>query len=243
MKSSLRILLAATLVATLLVSPSVALEKVSRRLSDTDRADVWRGSSSCSLVYYNTCTGWVWGWSGFAPNARFGVAFTSCCPIGYTTGVGQAFVYFPTGAPAGYSFTGTIDLFDADGNACPTGAPVAQQTFLPSSGWNGADFGGLAVPDRTFAITVTFGSGVSNPAALFTDHPAAVGSDPQACGTCYPLSRANHSFDYGTTSAPLCPGSTFNDGICDAQIMLDVAVSCTVAVESTTWGQVKSLYR
>ncbi len=243
MKSSLRILLAATFVATLLASPAFALEKSSQRLSDTDRADIWRGSSSCTLQYYNICTGWIWIWSGFAPSAQFGVSFTSCCTIGYTTGVGAVWSYFYTGAPSGYSFTGTIDVFDADASQCPTGAAIASQAFLPVTGWNSTDFGGIPVPDRTFAVAVTFGAGASNPAAVASDHPAGVGAEAPACGTCYPIDRANHSFDYGTTSAPLCPGSSFNDGVCDAQLLIDADVSCAVSVEQNTWGAVKALYR
>ncbi len=243
MKSSLRILLAATLVANHPAAPSRAREKSSNRNTHTERADIWRGSTSCTLQYYNICTGWIWIWSGFAPDARMGVSFTSCCPVGYTTGVGTVWSYFYSGAPSGYAFTGTIDVFDADASQCPTGAAIASQAFLPVSGWNSTDFGGTPVPDRTFAVAITFGSGASNPAAVVTDHPAAVGADPPACGTCYPVERVNHSFDYGTTSAPLCPGSVFNDGVCDAQLLIDADVSCAVSVEQNTWGAVKSLYR
>lgn len=243
MKSSLRTLLAATSVAMLLASPALALEKTSARLSDTDRGDAWRGASSCSLVYYNTCTGWTWIWSGFPGSERFGVAFTGCCPIGYTTGIGTAWVNFYTGAPAGYGFTGAWDVYDADAQGCPTGASLASQPLLPASGWNSADFTGVSTPDRTFIVMVTLGATSGSPASIRTDHPAGVGAEAAACGTCYPTTRVNHSFDWGSAAAPLCPGSVFNDGVCDAQLILDVGVSCTVSVEPQTWASVKALYR
>jgi hypothetical protein len=243
MQSSLRSLLVTALLAVFVAGPALALEKRSAQLTNDDRADVWRGASSCSLVYYNTCTGWIWIWSGWTPNDRIGVAFDSCCPANHSTGVGVTWVYFYTAAPTGYGFTGTIDVFDADANSCPTGVSLASQPFLPQSLWNSFDFGGVSVPDGTFALAATFGAGAANPAAITTDHPDAGPTGGQACGTCYPLDRVNHSFYWGTPASPICPGSPLNDGVCDAQFIWDVQVACTVAVEQSTWGGVKNLYR
>jgi hypothetical protein len=242
-KASFRSLVVTALLAVFVAGPAVALEKRVAKFQD-NREDLWRGGpTSCSLVYYNTCTGWIWIWSGWTPEDRIGVSFTSCCAIGHTTGLGTTFVYFSSGAPSGYGFTGTIDVFDADGNGCPTGASIASQPFLPANAWNSVDFTGTNVPDRTFAITTTFGAGPANPAAIATDHPDAVDADPAACGFCYPLDRVNHSFYYGTPGSPLCPGSVLNDGVCDAQFIWDVAVSCTVGLEPTSWAGVKNLFR
>ena len=47
----------------------------------------------------------------------------------------------------------------------------------------------------------------------------------------------------GTTSSPLCPGSGFNDGVCDSQFLWDVSMHCVTSVESSSWGAIKGLYR
>jgi hypothetical protein len=56
----------------------------------------------------------------------------------------------------------------------------------------------------------------------------------------------NHTFDWGSVSAPACPGSTFADGSgCDAQICVVEYMwdGIGIAVEPRTWGDIKSLYR
>jgi hypothetical protein len=242
-KFSLRSFVLAAWLAAFVAGPAVALEKRAVKLAD-ERAELWRGgASSCSLVYWNTCTGWIWIWSGWTPNDRLGVSFDSCCPPGHSTGIGTAFVYFWTPAPSGYGFTGTADVWDADANGCPTGVSLASLPFLPQDGWNTFDFTGTTVPDPTFAITGTFGAAASNPAEIASDHPAAVPPDPAQCGFCYPLSRVNHSFYFGTPATPICPGSVLFDGICNAQFLWDVTVPCTVAVDTESWAGVKALYR
>lgn len=245
MRSSMGKFLAAALVSLLVASPVAALEKRAARLDDT-HGDAWRGAGTCSLVYYNFCTGWVWLWSGWEPSEVIGVAFESCCDPGEITSVISSYVYFSRGAPTGYGFTGTMDVFDADAERCPTGAPVASQPFLPAETWNLVVFGGVAVPDPTFAVAVTFGTGDSNPSEIATDHPAAVIGDPlpAACGYCYPTTRATRTYYWGTSTSPLCPGSVLSDGVCDAELLLDVAVTCSiVSVDPTGWGRVKNLYR
>jgi hypothetical protein len=246
MSSSVRVLVAAALLNAVLAAPSLALEKQTRLFTDDNRADHWRAASSCDIVYYNFCTGWVWIWSGWAPGDRFGVALNSCCSNGNnTTAVNTGFAFFYTGSPSGYGFTGTMDVFDADDNGCPTGAAIASVPLLPTAqDWNAHDFANVVVPDSSFALVVTIGPGTSNPASIESDHPAAGPTGPAACGTCYSPSRVNHSFYWGTNAAPLCPGSTFNDGVCAGQLVMDTLVHCTVtAIEPSTWGAVKNLYR
>ena len=94
----------------------LALEKTAARMSDDTRAGDWNAGTTCSVAYYNTCTGWVWVWSGYSPNDVVGVCFDNCClpNHGFVTS-NWAFVW--TAAPAGYGFTGTIAVSDADADA------------------------------------------------------------------------------------------------------------------------------
>jgi hypothetical protein len=123
------------LVSLLLAAPGLALEKRAARL--TDDPDLWRSggtSSNCLVKYYNTCNGWVWIWSGWAPQDRMGVCFTSCCPAPLSAAAETSYVHFWSGAPPGYGYTGTIDVFGVDADCCPVGLPLSTQPFLPVSG-------------------------------------------------------------------------------------------------------------
>lgn len=221
---------------------SFALEKTAARMTDDGRGD-WTAGNSCSVVYYNYCTGWVWVWSGWGPGECLGVCFDSCCNNAGTLDVNWMYVW--TGAPTGYGFTGTISVSDADNKCCPTQAIFATQVYLPVSGWNLYVWG---IPvGAGFVIQACHGvSAFPNPTAYATDHPAAGPTGPVACGTCYPTTRVNHSYQYGPATTPLCPGATFNDGICDAQLMWDIAMSnCggPISIEDESWSKIKALYR
>lgn len=231
--------LLALVAVSVAAGPTLALEKAAARLDDADRADSWNAGASCNLTYYNICTGWIWILSGFAASDQFGVCFQSCCgPNAY---LAASWHYVYSGTPSGYGFTGTIAASAADANCCPTGVPLESQVFLPVTGWNVFGWGSI-IPGEDFVIHVTLGAGSGTPLALATDHPGAVAGGPPACGTCYPTTRANHSFYYGPGGA--CPGSVFfNDGVCDAQLLWDCDIVCVVSVEPQTWGGVKNLYR
>jgi hypothetical protein len=225
-----------------LATSSMALEKKSALASD--RADDWNAGATCRISYYNICTGWVWVWSGFGDGGRVGTVFNSCCGAGQSASLLQTSIFVATSSPSGYGFTGSIAVHNTDANDCPVGAPLASQPLLPTSVFQISLWGGLPVPNE-FVVVVTMqeDQGLPNPGSLGTDHPAAGPTGPQACGTCYPANRVNHSFAYGSASSPVCPGSTFNDGICDSQLFWDADLACGVGVESSTWGQIKGLYR
>jgi hypothetical protein len=216
----------------------LALEKTAARVTDDTRPN-WSAGTTCSVGYYNTCTGWVWVWSGWGPTEVIGVCFDNCCtPNGGALISNWAFVW--TGAPAGYGFTGTIAVSSADGNCSPVNT-LASQTFLPVSGWN--QFLWNTNVGSSFVISVTHGPASGSPLAYASDHPAAGPSGPAACGTCFAPTRANHSYYYGTSSSPLHPGSSLNDGVCAAQWLWDAQVSCVVSVEQSSFGAIKNLYR
>ena len=232
-----RTILLATLASTVLAVSSVhALEKQARLFAEDAH---WRGASTCSLVYYNTCTGWIWIWTGWAPSERLGVQYDACADCANPE-LATTFAYVYSGAPAGYGFTGTLGVYAADASDCPTGSALASTAWLPVAGWNTHAWN-VPVP-ASFAVMMTMGAGLSNPTAFTTDHPAAGPTGPQACGFCYPLGRPNHSYGWGTTGPP-CPGIPLNDGVCDAQLLWDAQLNCPIATESSTWGTIKSLYR
>lgn len=236
----------ATVLLTVTVAPAAALERTEVR-ADRNPADPWDAGASCTVTYANRCTGWLWLWRDFHEDEVVGVVFDPCCSNGT---VAATQMYFWTGSPLGYGFTGTLSLSPVVAG-CP-GAPYHSRPLLPPffggpvvDAWSG-------IPPGPVALTYTYGRIVDPnhppkqppPAAVPTDHPAAGPTGPQACGLCYPSTRTIHTFRFGSADSPLCPGSPLNDGVCDAEALFwSAQFSCAVAVEPTTWGSLKSLYR
>lgn len=222
-----------------------ALER--RSVPMVDSAESWNAGVLCTINYSNTCTGWVWVWTGFGDGARLGTVYTSCCGSGTPGGaLFTSTVYVMSGPPPGYGYTGSIAVYGVDGNNCPVGAPLALQAFLPgSSAAQLVSWGSVVVPPKWAIVLTLEEPGAPNPTGIVTDHPAAGATGPVACGSCYPQNRLNRSFAYGTPDSPLCPGSTFNDGVCDAQLIwwAELGCACCTSVEYSSWGQIKGLYR
>lgn len=226
-----------------LATSGMALEK--RAMVDSiDRTDDWNAGTACSVSYMNFCTGWLWVWSGFGDDARMGLVVDQCCGAGESAALMSVQLATFTPAPAGYGFTGTLAAHAVDANNCPTGAALASAPFLPFTGIQTVNYPGVPVPNKfAIVLTVNEDSGIANPSLFATDHPAAGPTGPVACGNCYPTTRVNHSYAWGSLASPVCPGSTFNDGICDAQLYWFVNLACAVSVEESSWGSIKNLYR
>lgn len=222
--------------------PAVALER-SEALAP-EHTDSWNLSATCTVAYYNICNGWLWLWSNPSARDRLGVVFDSCAPPAV---LASTSMYFH-GAPAGYGYTGMLDVFAADGNDCPQGAPIASRAFLPFGGWNAVSWE-VAVPSR-FVVTYTFPYPPVWNMGPYSDHPAAGPTGASGCGTCYPSGRVGQSFLFGTVANPLCPGTPLSDGSsCEAELMWTAsflpipAVGVEAGLEPRSWGAVKALYR
>jgi hypothetical protein len=148
--------------------------------------------------------------------------------------------------PVGYGFTGTIGVYNVDANDCPVGPAIQSQPYAPNyivGPFAIVPWASAPVPTR-FALVITIEEPFPGyPLAFGTDHPAPGPSGPQACGLCYPATRQIHSFRYGNVYTPVCPGSTFHDSVCDAELAWDVDFACAVSVEESSWGKIKGLYR
>jgi len=237
-----KLLLSAALLAASLLTASVghALEKTAMPFKGGDHRDEWAtGTQTCTVSYFNYCTGWAWIWYNLPPGDRVGVAFSDC---GGACTLGASDMFFWQGALSGYGLTGTIAVYASDDNECPTGPPLASQALLPVTGWNIASWD-TPVPND-FVIVYEFANATWpwRPAPV-TDHPSAGPTGPQACGTCYPTSRVNHTFLYGSAGSPLCPGSAMSEGVCDSQVLANAYMSCSVPVESRSWAGIKAQYR
>ncbi len=241
----LRVAFIVTSLLLLIPPDAVGLERTTARLADRPGSETWAAGSSCSLSYFNACTGWIWIWDDWDFTDVIGMVIDPECGDGSYQTLVSTTLYAWTGAPSyGYGDTGTIFLAHVDDDGCPIDI-LAAQPFLPASGpnvtlWNLPLTGPTAVLFENPAAPGS-GSGVST---WGTDRPAAGPTGPQACGYCYPSDRTTHSFYYGPASSPLCPPQPLNDGVCDAEWLLwSAQLSSPVSVAASSWGAVKALYR
>lgn len=247
--SSLAAGVALGLTVCLLPAPAWSLRRAVP-LDDSALASPWTTGSECEASYFNVCTGWVWVWTypdlpndyyhHWTNRDRVGVVVDSCCEGAQLT---STWTYFNSGFPAGYGYS-MVSIQAVDASDCPSGTPIAQHVRLPVTGWN-FDTWDVPVPSR-FAVAQELRTDwpPSGPYVFVTtDHPAARGGEGPACGTCYPTTRATHSFYWGRASAPLCPGAPFFDGTCNAEILLRASFACATGVEPRTWAGIKALYR
>lgn len=222
-------------------SPGAALEKTAVPATEIERAE-WDAFGTCTVSYYNFCTGWIWAWEGWGPQDVVGVYCDRCCQ---STGVFgganlvRSWVRVYTGAPVGYGFTGSIDVWIADANRCPA-THLVGHPFYFANGWNAHSWCVWII--TPFVVTVTCGPAPGLDSRLASDHPARGPTGPQACGLCYP-ERVCRSYYYGTSMSPLCPGSSLSDGVCCVEWVWDVEMDCYSSVELLSWGNVKALYR
>jgi hypothetical protein len=231
-------LTAFTLAAVVVLATSAfALEKTSKPMLDP--SEDWGAANTVTVRYYNTCTGWLWVWSGWADGEAMGVCVDAGCHPGESPVISATWALTFSPMPSGYGFTGTISIQD---NCDCTGTVLAAQPFLPISGWTGHAWG-VSAPQQ-FLVHIAWGAptGFANATRFATDHPATGPTGPQSCGNCFPTTRVVHSEYYGVGGA-YCPGTSLNDGICDVEFLVDTAFKCTVSVEEASWGQIKNLYQ
>jgi len=220
-----------------LATPGLSLERTSARMPDDAGGNDWSASATSNCIsYYNTCQGWIWLWGGWSPGDRVGTYFDGVL----FNWLPSNWLYTEESVPAGYACTGTISVWAADADRCPT-TMLASQPWVPGGGWVLFQWN-ILVPGP-FVIVEQWDAppGFLVFSRMGSDHPAAGPTGVQACGLCYPTTRQTHSFYYGQVGSTLCPGSALFDGTCDAEWL--VSVTCPpVSVEETTWGQIKSLY-
>ena len=157
---------------SLLSSNAPALEKYTVPADDS-RIDSWNAGATCRVSYYNICTGWIWCWSGFQFDSRFGLVVDQCCPSGSTASLLSTTIFLCDEAHVGYGATGTIAVHAVDANLCPIGTPIAIQKYLPlytTYPFSVVSWGGVQVPE-TFAIVVTTHSAMQ-PSAVIVPPPA-----------------------------------------------------------------------
>jgi hypothetical protein len=215
----------------------------SRLAPAPDGRDEWRTGSTVEIVYYSICTGWVWVWSGVPPDATYGVFYPD--PSAGEDRILRTHFFFRTGAPAGYGYTCLAQVLSHFEPGCPEGS-LGYQFFLPADGWNTITWNGTAgIPVDDCWVLVDHSKTPGDPTTIVTEKGEPGGPHPGGCGTCYAPSRARHSFQLGMAPEIVCPGLPWLDeSLCDLELLWKSEFALgTTALEQTSWGRVKGLYR
>lgn len=233
--------------------PALAFERTPIPATERPNGE-WHPSADLEiLAYYNVCTGWSWNWELSDEPQHYGVVYERSADGSATDAptLVLSWHFHPFFAPAGYGLTGVMSVHEVDANNCPTGPALASQPHLPEQGWQDL-YWNVPMPSQRFAL-VHYTTGQYNATrheSISTDHPAPGPTGPAACGNCYPTTRQAHSFHWGLTSAPICPGDVFTDNsVCTAELMWEVVLrrnpptSSEQRVGTTSWARIKGLFR
>jgi hypothetical protein len=221
--------------------PSVPVKEA---VSPHDRG---AASGTCSIVYYNLCSGWLWVWSGWEPGDEVGVVFdlpADCGALPNEVCTNTEFWWYWRYTSPGWGYTITFNLYRVDEDGCKVGASLATIAGYDPSG---AHYPGpLVFPEVVdltgrVAIAATWDKGTLP--HLATDNNAKNLAAPVLCPGYSP--SPVHSFFYGGPSAPYCPPLDFQDSHGPVQILMDASFEChpgTGTAESS-WSAVKTLFR
>jgi len=231
------------------------------------------------LGYYNLCSGfgtWLWGWDGYcqASFLRYPPQYGTCFDLADSPGecrhledvwwVGRSFYHYDTV---------DVEIFCADENACPVGAPLAGiydcSVVYHSPSWHRFDFGGLPLCgcDAGAGRFIVMISHNGEETESFSD---ANHKNIEA-GCEYEWRCSGHSYvyrsyvsycdvygepgplwiagpDYGCTNVPAVPPGCHDHDYSTGyytEWLIDCYVSCNgpTRTEPTSWSEVKSLYR
>ncbi len=202
------------------------------------------GAGSCTLVYYNTCGGWIWGWSGWAAGDQIGINFdlpADCNKLpGDVCCIDAARWYWRYTSP-NYGFTMTVNVYNTDASGCPTGASLGTDSYDPLERWNMSFVGaGICPTSDVVAVVATFDKGTLPYAA--SDQTAGNANAPNSCPGFVP--GPGNSMVYGSATTTYCPPVPAADGYGVVNWLAQHWFTCSnVATEDASWGEIKSLFQ
>ena len=237
-------LLTGLLLVVLVPQGAPALERQSAPVPAGLMEDSWATGSTCTVSYFNVCTGWMWVWQ-LDPSELVGIPLESCCEseeapashayahlrlVGCSGGLR---VHVPGHHRRGRFQRMSGPQLSTRHVAFPAGVGVEQSVLGHSS--------------ATGVRDVRVGELLSRKRVDSQRPPECRPHRSPACGTCLPSSRTTYATRYGTRNSILCPGEPLNDGggTCNAALFVQAIFLCPgpVSAEAISWGQIKALYR
>ena len=242
-----KLLLVSLLTLGLAFAVSADVNKPSQAIQDTEltpHGSQGGGAGSCSLIYYDICSGWIWIYSGWGAGDQIGVAFDlpagcgklageHCCNTGL-------WWYWRYTAP-GYGFSVSYGLYNTDATLCLAGQTGGFAGLDPTERWNFTAGLGCVTSDVA-TITATWDKGTLPYAATDNNVSNSVGG-PACAGV--PINPPT-SFAYYIAAGPTtyCPPAYFADALGPIEFLMDAGFVCGgTATEEASWGEIKSLFQ
>ncbi|MFH1680192.1 MAG: hypothetical protein ABIH26_06040 [Candidatus Eisenbacteria bacterium] len=208
-------------------------------------------TGTCSIVYFNICSGWLWVYGRSADGARMaedevGVVFdlpADCGKDPSETCANLEFWWYWRYTVPGWGFTVTYDLWDVDSDRCKVGSSLGTLPHQdPMERWN--HYPGLgATTSDLVAIIVTMDNGAYP--RWVADNNVRNSQAPVACAG-WPGPQVSRSFSFGGQVGQFCPpeAAPFLDALGPVQLLMDATFSCgETSIEPVSWGSIKTLFR
>ena len=195
--------------------------------------------TAANYRWYNVCSGYIWIFNDWCAGEGVGVLFggPSQPEVSGDNNVGRAITYYRNVV---YSYNNEINVFidvDNEGDGCPD-YTIASDLFLsPALRWNCSEFN-VDIPcgvEYLIVRTVHALTDLPRNVSFATDGPYSANCDPNS---------APRSFYYGL--GDVCQpwlGPNGNPDNFLYWLILDSSEPCVNAVESTSWGRIKGLFR
>ncbi|MFH1681475.1 MAG: hypothetical protein ABIH26_12655 [Candidatus Eisenbacteria bacterium] len=200
-------------------------------------------TGTCSIIYYNMCSGWLWTWSGWLAGDEVGVVFdmpTDCGKIPGEPCTNTVFWWYWRYTTPGWGYTVTYNMYDATAQYCKTGPSYGTATQDPTERWNyNLGLGGPSLSDL-ITLTATWDKG--GLPRLGTDNNNKNYMAPVACPgfTVGPI----RTVYFGGLTTQYCPPQYLADNWGPVQCLMDAEFFCgDIGTQESSWTGVKSLFR
>ncbi len=199
-------------------------------------------TGSCTIVYYNTCSGWKWIWSGFRRDDAIGVIFDLPNECGKATGemcTNSGIWWYWRWTMPGRGCGLYTSMYEVDATGCLVGSPINPTIYLdPWERWNYTPGLGSTTADRV-AIVAEWNNTAPY---LATDHNV---SNENAAG-CGGLIGTGNTVRFVDHDGPTvyCPPVAFADDLGYVDLIMRASFTCeTTANDEASWGEIKSLFQ
>ncbi|MFH1679165.1 MAG: hypothetical protein ABIH26_00820 [Candidatus Eisenbacteria bacterium] len=248
----MRSFLAATVLFAVLAGAALAdvpFDRWAEREAIVPHGRVDGATGTCSIVYYNICSGWYWRYSPFRGDERIagdhaGVVFdlpNDCAKEPGAECVHLGFWWYWRYTTPGWGYTLSYYLWPVDEDFCMVGEPIGSLLCQdPTERWNHYPGLGTTNADMVAVISVFDKGGLPH---WCLDNNYRNSQAPIACDG-WPGPLGVHSVYWGNYDTMYCPPYFFADPVGPIQFIMDATFSCEgTPIEPASWGTIKSLFR
>jgi hypothetical protein len=187
--------------------------------------------TAANYRWYNVCSSYIWFYSGWGAGEGVGTLYGGAAQPRVTDEIKRTITYFRNVVQ---NYGQTVDVFLDRGNAsgCILGNIASDLDLDPGLRWNCSEFRACGA---SYVIVRTQHDGGAAP-SFATDGPLTAGCDPNSPA---------RSFYYGCNGS-VCVPWVGPDGDSDNflnWLIVDDSYCDIIAVQPTSWGKIKGLFR